>query len=208
MKSTLAGFVGALALFTASCAGSPSEEAPVEASIALFELAPKLLAASYQNWLDNGQRPRPEIAFRDTEAFDGALYASLDQNKRMDGVLTDVVVKFYDDTQAVPARNYKWLSVVAVKHGGLLKCDLNETDYEVTWILKALGLVRDALQIREAAQYKGIVEYNSYEGSVVAIRYYDASIPDDEKTAMYAEGACQQISIQDLMDNVIETEAS
>ena len=197
MKTKIAAGLSALALSACATAGTGSVVG------SMFSVVPEVLQSSFDSWKSSGQTPSSQFSFSNTEAFDGKLYASLDRNTLdADGNLKDVFVKFDEGTEIVPKRNYKWLSVVAAKHQELRKCDVNDSDLESIWLLKLFGIVQDALQVKEVIRYKAIIEYNSAEGDIDGIRYYDANIPTAEKEKRYPEGNCESITLQDLMNTV------
>lgn len=198
MKTKIVAGLSALAL--TACATTSGTGSVVGS---LFSVVPDVLQSSFDSWKSSGQTPSSQFSFSNTESFDGKLYASLDRNTLdANGKLKDVFVEFDEGTEIVPKRNYKWLSVVAAKHQELRKCDVNDSEFESVWLLKLFGIVQDALQVKEVIRYKAIIEYNSAEGDIDGIRYYDASISSAEKEKMYPEGNCESITLQDLMNTV------
>ena len=199
MKTKIVAGLSALAL-TACASGGTGGSSIVGP---LFSSVPDILKASFDNWVANGQTGKSQISFSNTDSFDGQLYASLDRNTRdSDGKLKDVFVEFEEGTETMPKRNIKWLSVVAAKHGELRKCDTHDPELEglTDFIFALLNFSKGALRVREVIRYKAIIEYNSAEGDIGGIRYYDATIPTAEKEEMYPEGQCQVITLQDLVN--------
>ena len=199
MKSKIVAGLSAIAL--AACSSTPGSPSIVGS---LFNVVPDVLQSSFDSWKSSGQTASSQFAFSNTEMFDGKLYASLDRNTLdANGKLKDVYVVFEPGTLEMPKRNIKWLSVVAAAHGELRKCDVHEPDeFEgiLDFVLALAGFARDALQVKEVIRYKAIIEYNSSEGDLDGIRYYDATIATEEKEKMYPEGQCQSITLQDLMN--------
>lgn len=196
-----------------ACATGPAGSTSLDAApSSVFDIVPDMLQASYQNYLSVGQTPKSKFQFTNSSSFDGQLFASLAKNsKDENGVLNDVLVEFPEGTEDFPDRNYKWLSVVALKHGpeAIRKCDTFQDDGLEglgTFLLVLNRFIKPGLQIKEVSPYKAIIEYNSGEERITGIRYYDANTSAADKTASYGAGQCDVIALQDIMnaENVFE----
>ena len=201
MKSKITAGLSAIAL--AACASNGGGTSTVGS---LFSVVPDLLQSSFDSWKSSGQTASSQFAFTNSDTFDGKLYASLDGNTLdSNGRLKDVFVEFEPGIDAMPKRNVKWLSVVAAAHGELRKCDTHDPEYEsiANFLFKLLDFTKDALRVREVIRYKAIIEYDSSEGEIGGIRYYDAKIPSAVKEAqMDYKGGCESITVQDLMSTI------